>query len=210
MGELELSVRRAAHTRRRRPPAAESGDDVTPELVVRAQTGDREAFEEIAASVVRRLYGTATLIIRDPDAASDAVQETLISVWQDLPALRDPNAFDGWLNRILVRSCYRAIRGRRRSRIEVDIIEVDAPVSSDEHRVDALDRIERAFRRLSTEHRTVLVLHHRLGLQLDEVAQTLGIPLGTAKSRLNRAAAAMRAALEADDRAGGFMRGQLI
>jgi RNA polymerase sigma factor (sigma-70 family) len=183
---------------------------VTPELVARAQTGDREAFEEIAASVVRRLYGTATLIIRDPDAASDAVQETLISVWQDLPSLRDPNAFDGWLNRILVRSCYKAIRGRRRSRIEVPVMEVDVPVGSDEHRVDALDRIERAFRRLTTEHRTVLVLHHRLGLQMDEVAETIGIPVGTAKSRLHRAAAALRAALEADDRAGGLMKGQLV
>jgi RNA polymerase sigma-70 factor, ECF subfamily len=183
---------------------------VTPELVTRAQQGDREAFEEIAASVVRRLYGTASLIIRDSDAASDAVQETLISVWQDLPSLRDPNAFDGWLNRILVRNCYKAIRGRRRSRLEVQVLEVDAPVSSDEHRVDALDQIERAFRRLTAEHRTVLVLHHRVGLQLDEVAETLGIPVGTAKSRLNRAAASMRAALEADDRAGGFMKGQLV
>jgi len=183
---------------------------VTPELVARAQTGDREAFEEIAASVVRRLYGTATLIIRDPDAASDAVQETLISVWQNLPSLRDPNLFDGWLNRILVRSCYKAIRGRRRSRLEVQVMEVDVPVGSDEHRVDALDRIERAFRRLTTEHRTVLVLHHRLGLQMDEVAETIGIPVGTAKSRLHRAAAALRAALEADDRAGGFMKGQLV
>ena len=183
---------------------------MTPELVARAQEGDREAFEEIAASVVRRLYGTATLIIRDPDAASDAVQETLISVWQDLPSLRDPNLFDGWLNRILVRSCYKAIRGRQRSRIEVQVIEVDAPVSSDEHRVDSLDQIERAFRRLTSEHRTVLVLHHRLGLQQDEMAESLGIPVGTVKSRLHRATAALRAALEADERAGGFMKGQLV
>jgi RNA polymerase sigma-70 factor, ECF subfamily len=183
---------------------------VTPGLVTRAQQGDREAFEEIAQSVVRRLYGTANLIVRDPDAASDAVQETLISVWQNLPSLRDPAAIDGWINRILVRSCYRAIRGRRRTRMEVAVIELDAPVRSDEHRVDALDEIERAFRRLTAEHRAVLVLHHRLGLQLDEVAETLGVPLGTVKSRLNRAASALRAALEADDRAGVFMKGHVV
>lgn len=171
-----------------------------PDLVVRAQNGDREAFEEIAASVVGRLYGTATLIIRDPDAASDAVQETLISVWQNLPSLRDPNAFGGWLNSILVRSCYRAIRGRQRARLETRVLEIGASAGSDEHRVDAADEIERAFRRLTAEHRIVLVLHHRVGLPLDEVAQTLGVPVGTVKSRLHRASAALRAALEAGDR----------
>jgi RNA polymerase sigma-70 factor (ECF subfamily) len=179
---------------------------VTPELVARAQQGDREAFEELAASVVRRLYGTATLIIRDQDAAADAVQETLISAWQDLPSLREPSAFDGWLNKILVRSCYRAIRGLRRRRIEVQVIEVDASVNSEQDRVETLDRIDRAFHRLTAEHRAVLVLHHRLGLQLDEVAQTLGVPTGTVKSRLNRAAAALRAALDADDRADLLLR----
>ena len=179
---------------------------MTPDLVALAQRGDREAFEELAASVVRRLYGTATLIIRDQDAAADAVQETLISAWQDLPSLRDPSAFDGWLNKILVRSCYRAIRGLHRRRIEVQIMEVDAPVSADQERIDALDRIDRAFHRLTAEHRAVLVLHHRLGLQLDEVAQTLGVPTGTVKSRLNRAAAALRAALDADDRADVLLR----
>jgi len=86
-------------------------------------------------------------------------------------------------------------------------MEVDASVSSEEHRVDALDQIERAFRRLSAEHRAVLVLHHRVGLQLDEVAEALGIPIGTVKSRLNRAAGALRAALEADDRAGALIKG---
>jgi RNA polymerase sigma-70 factor, ECF subfamily len=183
---------------------------VTPDVVKRAQAGDREAFEAIAQSVVSRLYGTASLIIRDPDAASDAVQETLIKVWQNLPSLRDPTALDGWINRILVRSCYKAVRGRRRSRSEVGVIEIDVPVSSDEHRIDALDEIERAFRRLTVEHRAVLVLHHRLGLQLDEVAVTLDIPLGTVKSRLNRAASALRAALEADQRAGVVMKGYIV
>lgn len=182
---------------------------MTPDLVIRAQQGDRDAFEEIAASVVRRLYGTASLIIRDPDAASDAVQETLISAWQNLPSLRDASAFDGWLNRILVRSCYRAIRHRRWGRFEVQVTEIDVPVTSDEHRVDTLDQIERAFRRLTPDHRAVIVMHHRLGLQMEEVATALDIPVGTVKSRLHRATAALRAALEADDRAVALMKGHL-
>ncbi|MDQ3938730.1 MAG: sigma-70 family RNA polymerase sigma factor [Chloroflexota bacterium] len=180
---------------------------MTPELVTRAQKGDRDAFERIAASVVHRLYAMATLIIRDPDAASDAVQESLIEVWKYLPTLRDPDAFDGWVNRILVRSCYRAIRSRRRRRVEVTMIELDASTGSDEHRIDDLDQIDRAFRRLTAEHRAVLVLHHRLGLQLDEAAATLGVPVGTVKSRLNRASASFRAALEAEDREVTLMKG---
>jgi RNA polymerase sigma factor (sigma-70 family) len=179
---------------------------VTPDLVMKAQEGDHQAFEQIAKSVVARLYGTATLILRDSDAASDAVQEALISAWKSLPMLRDPSAFDGWLNRILVRSCYRAIRGRRRA-VGLQVIEMDSPVGSDEERVDTLDQIERAFGRLTPEHRAVLVLHHRLGLGLDEAAQTLGIPLGTAKSRLSRATTAFRAALEAENRDVAIVRG---
>lgn len=179
---------------------------MTPELILRARKGDHEAFEQIAKSVVARLYGTATLILRDSDAASDAVQEALISAWRSLPMLRDPSAFDGWLNRILIRCCYRAIRARRRS-VELQVIEMDGAVVSEEERVDTLDQIERAFRRLTTEHRAVLVLHHRLGLGLEEAAQTLDIPLGTAKSRLNRATSAFRAALEAEQREVALVRG---
>jgi RNA polymerase sigma-70 factor (ECF subfamily) len=172
---------------------------VTPELLLRAQHGDHDAFEQIAKSVVGRLFGTASLILRDSDAASDAVQETLISAWKSLPSLRDANAFDGWVNRILVRSCYRAMRGRRRG-LEVQIVEIDHAVRSDSERVDTMDQIERAFIRLTPEHRAVLVLHHRLGLGLDEAARLLDIPLGTAKSRLSRATSALRGALEAEDR----------
>lgn len=181
---------------------------MTTDQVMRARQGDHRAFEAVAGTVVRRLYGTATLILRDQEAAKDAVQETLIEAWRNLPTLRDPDAFDGWLNRILVRACYRAIRARRRRQIEVQALDMDAAMGSQEYRVDALDQIERAFRRLTPDQRAVLVLHHRLGLELAESARTLGIPIGTVKSRLNRATAALRAALEADDREVALMKGQ--
>ena len=176
--------------------------------MVQAQTGDHNAFEVLAQSVVRRLYGTAMLIIRDPDGANDAVQETLIEAWRNLPQLRDPDAFEGWLNRILVRSCYRAIKMRRRRRIEVEITEMDAVSGSVESSVGAIDQIERAMRRLTPEQRTVLVLHHRLGLQLAETSVALGIPVGTVKSRLNRATIALRAALDAESRDFPVVEGQ--
>jgi RNA polymerase sigma-70 factor (ECF subfamily) len=73
-------------------------------------------------------------------------------------------------------------------------------VDSHERDIDDRDQIERAFRRLTLEQRTVLVLNHHLGLSLAESAAVLGIPLGTMKSRLNRATDALRAAVEADER----------
>ncbi len=174
---------------------------MTRELVIGAQGGDHQAFERLAAANARRLHSVAVLIVRDPDAARDAVQETLIETWRSLPTLRDPDAFEGWLQRILVRACYRAVQSRRRRVVEVQGLEIDAPVASPERDVDDRDQIERAFRRLTLEQRTVLVLNHHLGLPLAESAAILGIPVGTMKSRLSRATEALRASIEADERA---------
>ena len=175
--------------------------------IVRAQRGDHGAFEQLAAAMAGRLMGTATLILRDRESARDAVQETLIEVWRNLPTLRDPDAFEGWLNRILVRACYRAVRSRRRRVVEIRQLDIDVPDPSDEYTIADRDRIERAFRRLTTEQRTALVLHHHLGLPLAESAAILRIPVGTMKSRLNRASAALRAALDADERESAALMG---
>ena len=176
--------------------------------MILAQQGNHAAFEVLAKSVTRRMYGTAMLIVRDPDGANDAVQDALIEAWRNLPTLRDPDAFEGWANRILVRSCYRAIKSRQRRRMEVEITEIDAITGSHDVRIGAMDQIDRAFRRLTPEQRAVLVLHHRQGLQLDETAKVLDIPVGTVKSRLNRATIALRAALDAEGRDAPVVEGQ--
>lgn len=129
---------------------------MTRDLVLRAQSGDHDAFEALASSVVRRLHATASLIVRDADIASDVVQEALIEVWRDLPALRDPDAFEAWCRRILVRRCYRAVNESRRRRLEVRGLETDAPSPSHEMRISDSDQLERAFRRLPVEQRAVL------------------------------------------------------
>jgi RNA polymerase sigma-70 factor (ECF subfamily) len=180
---------------------------VTRDEIARAQRGDHEAFEHVAAAMAGRLVGTATLILRDSDAARDAVQETLIEVWRGLPSLREPEAFDGWTHRILVRACQRAVRSNLRRAVEVRHLDIDVPSPSGESDVDDRDRIARAFRRLTTEQRTVLVLHHHLGLPLAESAGILQLPIGTLKSRLNRATSALRAALDADERDGAALLG---
>jgi len=140
-------------------------------------------------------------ILRDADRADDAVQAALISAWRQLGSLRDPDAFEPWLHRILTHECYAEARRGRRMRAEIRVLPMhDQAESAGILTVNDRDQLERAFRRLTLEQRAVLVFHHYLGLALPEVAQRLGIPLGTAKSRLHHATAALRASLEADAR----------
>ncbi len=171
--------------------------------MVRAQKGDLDAFSALTAGRTTRLYAAARLILRDDERAADAVQDALLQAWLDLRGLRDPGRFDAWLHRLLVRACYRAAkRHRNRKVIEVTVAADATVVTQDaQHALAVRDQLERGFRRLSPEQRAVIVLHHYLGLSLLESAEVLSIPLGTMQSRLNRATAAMRAALEADDRA---------
>jgi RNA polymerase sigma-70 factor, ECF subfamily len=170
-------------------------------LVDRAQQGDKEAFDTLAQLVGDRCMAIAYRILRDTDLAADAVQAALVTAWRDLPALRDGDRFEAWLYRLLVRICYAEARRRRRSVPNV----IGLPETGNDHRdailtVDDREQLERGFRRLSPEQRAVLVFHHYLGFSVADVAEHLGIPLGTAKSRLRLGTAALRAALEADAR----------
>jgi RNA polymerase sigma-70 factor (ECF subfamily) len=171
-------------------------------LVERAMAGDRDAFNELARLSISRLYGIAQLILRDPDRAWDATQEALVASWRDLSALRDPDRFDAWLYRILVRTCRReARRVRQRRMVEVRELPLAERARSDE--LPGLfdrDQLERAFRRLGVEERAIVVLHHVEGFPLTEIAEILGLPLGTVKSRLHRGIRTIRAALDADAR----------
>ena len=161
-------------------------------LVVRAQQGDHDAFERLAAEVAPGLDVVARLITRDPDRAKDAVQDALIRAWRDLPTLRDPERFEAWIRRLLVHACTDVLRRVRRWSIEVELHDVhrgDPDVAT-----SVADRaaIEHAFRTLDTDLRVVIVLHYYLGLTLPEVADSVGIPVGTTKSRLNRALRELR------------------
>jgi len=171
------------------------------DLVERARTGDHDAFAELAGAAISRLDSAAWLILRDPDQAQDAVQNALLRAWRDLPTLRDPDRFDAWLHRLLVRACIDEARRLRRHRFDIELTSIDRPIDSGAETVVAdRDELERGFRRLEPDMRAIIVLHHYLDQPLSDVAATLGIPLGTAKSRLNRALGLMRAALDADAR----------
>ncbi len=168
--------------------------------MIRARAGDETAFEDLIAARLDRLYATARLILHDPVLAEDAVQETMINAWRDLPGLRDPERFEAWLRRVLTNACLNLARRSRHARAEQEL-EPDALATADAS-VAVVEResLNRAFTTLSAEHRAVIVLRYYLGSSVPEVAETLGLRLGTAKSRLSRAEAALRAALEADGR----------
>ena len=171
------------------------------DIVIRAQRGDREAYGLLAAGFADRLLAVARRILRDHDAAEDATQEALVEIWRDLPQLRDPTRFDAWSYRVLVRACY--TEGRRERRWAPNLRLLTGPqLQTDDDLGSIVDRdeLERGFRRLSIDHRAVVVLHHYADLPLDRVAEVLGIPVGTAHSRFHHAMRALRAALDADAR----------
>ncbi|MCI0584668.1 MAG: sigma-70 family RNA polymerase sigma factor [Chloroflexi bacterium] len=170
------------------------------ELVLRAQRGDEEAFASLAVAIGARLHAVSHRILRDIDLAEDATQQALLSIWRDLPHLRDPAKFDAWSYRLLVRACY--AEGRRTRAWAPNLRLLPAEPAGPEGLSEVVDRdqLERGFRRLSIDHRAVVVLHHYLDLPLEAVAETLGVPLATVRSRLHHAMRGLRAALEADAR----------
>ena len=171
------------------------------DLVVRAQHGDQEAFASLAVAAGNRLHAVAHRILRDIELAEDATQQALLTIWRDLPQLRDPARFDAWSYRLLVRACYAEGRRIRVTGPNLRLLPVDLSAATDGlSAVVDRDQLERGFRRLSIDHRAVVVLHHYVDLPLDQVAEILGVPIGTVRSRLFHAMRALRAALEADAR----------
>jgi len=191
--------------------AADARSRAMRELVTRARDGDRDAFSELAAGSIGRLTAVARMILRDEYAAQDAVQETYLQAWRSLPGLRDPDRFEAWLRRILVRSCFIAIRrGKRSEAHEIQLTPGDEPtIPGAERAITLHDQLERGLARLSAEHRAVVVLVYYLDLPLADAAGAMGVPVGTAKSRLNRATQALRAAVEADERVPSRVKEQI-
>jgi RNA polymerase sigma factor (sigma-70 family) len=174
------------------------------ELVERARNGDLEAFSQLVKASLGRLTGVANLILRDPDRAQDAVQDALFMAWRDLRALRDPDAWDGWLHRLTVRACYKVARKeRRRSQIEVHVTLVQRSAEPQDASTDVVERdwLGRELSRLDLDQRAVLVLHYYLDLPVSQVADILDIPYGTAASRLHRGLESMRSSMRPGDQA---------
>lgn len=168
-------------------------------LIERARRGEHDAFTALIDVYLARLDAAARLILRDPELARDAVQEALIRAWRDLPGLRDPDRFEAWLHRLTVNACLDLIRRRKRRVFEVELKPIDSPATQDVAGVLA-DRelLDQALAGLKPGHRAVVALHYLLGMPLADVARTLGIPVGTAKSRLHYSLGAMRMTVTAE------------
>lgn len=162
--------------------------------------GDRDAFGILASRNLARLVGVAGLILRDRHAAEDATQEALVRAWRDLPGLRDPDRFDGWLHRILVRSCH-DLRRHAASRPTEEMVG-DHPGRSPDpaEAIARRESIASGLARLTPDQRTVLVLRFYADLSVEEIAEAIDVPAGTVKSRIHRALDALHAAMAADAR----------
>lgn len=173
------------------PPAEATVDQRT--LVERAQRGDHDAFATLAGAVIARLDAAARLILRDRELARDAVQDSMIRAWRDLPTLRDVDRFDGWIHRLLVNACLDLVRRRKRRAFEIELTPMHSPFVADfTGGVVDRDLLDHALRALEPEWRAIVALHYFLGMPVPDVAACLGIPLGTAKSRLHRSLSVLR------------------
>ena len=166
-----------------------------PDLVRRAQRGDMDAYEELVTTQSASVYRLARAYVGDA-GAPDLAQDVFVAAWRALPGLRDTGAFGPWLHRIAVNRCRSAVRGSGRVR-EIPMDDVTADRAADTRdgfrAAEARAVVEPAFRRLGEEPRALIALHYAAGLSIRECADALGIPEGTAKSRLNAALAALRA-----------------
>lgn len=171
------------------------------DLIEAAQRGDQAAYVDLVRNRGDRLFAIAHRILRDVGSAEDALQDALVIAWRDLPRLRDPARFDAWMHRLLTNVCI-AQAGRERRRIaNLRVLPMDGAAAPDELRgIADRDELERAFRRLVPDERAILVLRYFVGYEPTEIAEILGMPPGTIRSRIHHAHRAMRAALDADAR----------
>jgi RNA polymerase sigma-70 factor (ECF subfamily) len=169
-------------------------------LLSRVQRGDEQAFESLTKADFPRLYRVARGVLGDPHLAEDATQQAFVEIWRGIPRLRDPAKYEAWSYRLLVRACSAEAKRRPDEEVIVASYPVEPRASDAYVAISDRDQLERGLRRLSMDHRVVLVLRFLVGMSPERVAETLGVTRWTVYARSDRAMKAMRAALEADAR----------
>jgi RNA polymerase sigma-70 factor (ECF subfamily) len=171
------------------------------EVVRQARDGRADAFESLVEHYGAGIYRLAAAIV-GPDEARDVAQESFVAAWRDLPRLRQVDRFEFWLRRIVINRSRNALRSRRRRPTQplegMTIAEAAARDSDFRDAIHARDALDGAFEGLSADHRAAVVLHYGSELSIRETAESMGVAVGTAKSRLNAALRQLRVAMEAD------------
>ena len=161
-----------------------------------------EAFAAFDGARLLASYRLATLILRDRDEAEDATQEAIARAWSGWQTLRDQNRFDAWFDRILVNVGRNRMRRARTIRVVALDDAYDAPATDSHGATIARLALEPAFARLTSEQRIIVVLRYWRDLPVETIAERLGIPPGTVKSRLHYALKSLREAIESSEEAG--------
>ena len=170
-------------------------------LVDQAIRGDEEAFGTLIERCGPMFHAVARRVLDDPFLADDATQQAMLAAWRFLPQLHEPDQFEAWAYRLVVNACRNEARREGRHRNVLRLLPAHHPSTGDAgSRVVIREQLETAFRALSIEHRTVVVLVHYVGMTPSEAARAMGTRAGTARSRLYYALRHMRAAIEADAR----------
>lgn len=163
-------------------------------LVLAAQRGDKDAFRRLVEPLQKQLYYVGLSITEEPMDAEDAWQNAVLRAWLKLPKLREPDTFRGWLIRIVLNEAKTLVKKRARFPLPVEALPATSfdPAGG----MDQWMVVQASLRQLSVEQREVVVLRFWLDLPLHSIAEILGIPLGTAKTRLYRAMDVLHAILD--------------
>ncbi len=172
------------------------------ELVKRAQNGDVQAFMALAERYETVIFRLAFALLRHREDAEDATQDIFVHAFQRLQTLRDAGSFALWLRRLAIRIC---LRYRRRRITELEFVEplgdeyeneilfrTDLDPETEAEKAELRMQVRKAIAELPEPFQIVVLLYHMDGLSYDEIAQVLGVPVGTVRSRLSRARAMLR------------------
>ena len=178
-------------------------------LVARAQAGDQAAFRQLFEAYSPLVYRIAMRMVGDEGDAADLTQDIFVRAYEKLGSLHDGQAFHAWITRLAVNMAHDRARRRRPLTFSLDAsppgtdagMEWQLPSTTDGAEEQLLtselsEQLRKAVLSLSVDHRSVVVLHHLEGMPVEQIANTLAVPIGTIKSRLARARAELKKLLE--------------
>ncbi len=163
-----------------------------------------DAFRRLVDRHLDGAYRLAAVILDDRVEAEDAVHDATVAAWRSFASLRDADRFEAWFRRILVNGCRDRLRARaRRSVVDVgrELVESEHPLVADAaERTATRDALDRSLASLDADHQVVVALRFGADLTVPAIAEALGIPEGTVKSRLHHAMGRLRASMTETDR----------